>query len=175
MKRWWPSRHGPAALSGQASTDDNALVTEGSDPTQSGNLDQILIIGFGPAGQRVAEGLLESHQQKVVAVDLNHDNIAIAKQYGLGSLVGDATQREILEHAGIHEAQAIVITVPDHATVRHLIHLVRDIAPEVFIIARCRYHVLHWELLGAGADEVVDEEDQLGRRLAKQVRKQVNR
>ncbi len=65
------------------------------------------------------------------------------------------------------------ITVPDHATTRHLIHLVRDLAPDAFIVARCRYHVLHWELLRAGAHEVVDEEDQLGRRLAAQVRKLV--
>ena len=63
--------------------------------------------------------------------------------------------------------------MPDHATTRHLIHLVRDLALDAFIVARCRYHVLHWELLGAGAHEVVDEEDQLGRRLAAQVRKLV--
>jgi hypothetical protein len=66
-----------------------------------------------------------------------------------------------------------VLTVPDHATTRHLIRLVRDLAPDAFIVARCRYHVLHWELLHAGAHEVVDEEDQLGRRLAAQVRKLV--
>jgi hypothetical protein len=54
-----------------------------------------------------------------------------------------------------------------------LIHLVRDLAPGAFIVARCRYHVLPWELLSAGAHEVVDEEDQLGRRLAAQVRKLV--
>ena len=65
--------------------------------------------------------------------------------------------------------------MPDHRTTRSLIHLVRDIAPEVFIVARCRYHILHWELLHAGAHEVVDEEDQLGRRLAAQVRKLVGR
>jgi hypothetical protein len=54
-----------------------------------------------------------------------------------------------------------------------LIHLVRELATNAFIIARCRYHILHWELLHAGAHEVVDEEDQLGRRLAAQVRKLV--
>jgi hypothetical protein len=65
--------------------------------------------------------------------------------------------------------------VPDHATTRHLIHLARDLAPDALIVARCRYHVLRWELLSAGAHEVVDEEDQLGRRLAAQVRKLVGK
>ena len=33
--------------------------------------DSILIIGFGPAGQRVAEGLISPHQSRIVVVDLN--------------------------------------------------------------------------------------------------------
>ncbi len=116
-----------------------------------------------------------SYQQQMVAVDLSPNNIEIARRYGLVAHLGDATHRDILEHAGIYKARAVVVTVPDHATTRHLIHLVRDLAPETFIVARCRYHVLHWELLQAGAHEVVDEEDQLGRRLATQVRKLLGR
>ena len=113
---------------------------------------------------------MDSYQGQLVAVDLDPNNIEIARRYDLASHLGDATHRDILEHAGIHQARAVVITVPDHKTTRHLIHLVRDIAPEAFIVARGRYHVLRWELLNAGAHEVVDEEDQLGRLLAAQVR-----
>ena len=156
----------PAAKAGSKETDEALNATPS-------NL--ILIIGFGPAGERVAEGLMDSHKPQMVAIDLNTKNIEIARRYGLVAHVGDATQRDILEHAGIYKACAVVVTVPDHAAVRHLIHLVRDLAPDAFIIARCRYHVLRWELLHAGAHEVVDEEDQLGRRLAAQVRKLVPR
>ena len=118
---------------------------------------------------------MDSHQEQMVAVDLNPNNIEIACRYGLVAHIGDATQRDILEHAGIYKARAVVVTVPDHATTRDLIYLVRDLAPDAFIVVRCRYHILHWELLHAGAHEVVDEEDQLGRRLAEQVRKLVGR
>ena len=51
-----------------------------------------------------------------------------------------------------------------------MIHVVRDIAPEVLVVARCRYSILQSELLRAGAHEVVDEEDHLGRRLAAKIR-----
>jgi len=140
---------------------------------EAGDSGLFLIIGFGPAGQRVAEGLMDAHQEQMVVVDLNPNNIEIAQRYGLKAHRGDATQRDIMEHVGIYQARAVVITVPDHATARHLILLVRDLAPDALIVARCRYHVLHWELLNIGAHEVVDEEDQLGRRLAAQVRKLV--
>jgi CPA2 family monovalent cation:H+ antiporter-2 len=133
----------------------------------------ILIIGFGPAGQRVAEGLIDPHQRRIVVVDLNPDNIAIARRYGLSGILGDAVQAEVLESAAIHTARVVVIAVPDHNTVRHLIYQVRDLAPGAYIVARCRYHVRHWELLNAGADEVADEEDRVGEHIVERVRKVV--
>ena len=163
----WRARPGRA----QVELDECTTGTEEAEVANNGSPDLILVVGFGPAGQRVAEELLDSHQQQVVAIDLNPKNIEIARQYGLIFHLGDATDRDILEHAGIYRARAVVVTVPDHATARQLIHLVRDLAPEAFVVARCRYHVLHWELLRAGAHEVVDEEDQLGRCLAAQVRR----
>jgi len=167
-------RQGPAGPNiERVPLDERSTSSEGKEEAVNAPSDLILVIGFGPAGQRVAESLLDSHQQQTVAIDLNPKNIEVAHRYGLVAHLGDATHRDILEHAGIYKARAVVVTVPDHATTRHLIHLIRELAPEAFIVARCRYHVLHWELLNAGAHEVVDEEDQLGRRLAAQVRKLV--
>lgn len=137
-------------------------------PTPS---DAILIIGFGPAGQRVAEGLIDPHQDRIVVVDVDPDIVTIAKRYGLVGILGDATQSEILEHAGVRCARVVAIVIPDHNTTRHLIYHVRDLAPDAHIIVRCRYHVRHWELLHAGAHEIADEEDQVGQLLAERVRK----
>ena len=106
----------------------------------------------------------------MVVVDLNPDNIEIARRYGLVGILGDAMQSEVLEHAGIHAVAIVVIALPDHRTTVEVIYNVRSLAPDVPIFARCRYHVRHWELLLAGAHQVVDEEDQVGRRLAGYVR-----
>jgi len=135
--------------------------------------DTILIIGFGPAGQRVAEGLISSFQDRIVVIDLNQDNIDIADRYGLQGVLGDATQTEILEQAGIIGAGVVVIALPDHNTTRQLIHHVRDLSPDSEIIVRCRYHLRHWELLIAGADVIADEEDEVGKQLAARVREVV--
>ena len=50
---------------------------------EPGQRNWIFIIGFGPAGQRVAEDLLTNHQDQLVVVDINADNIQIAERYGL--------------------------------------------------------------------------------------------
>ena len=133
----------------------------------------ILIVGFGPVGRRVAEGLLDSSRDRLVAIDLNVETLKSAEGYGLKAQLGDATQRDILDHAGVNAAQVVVITVRDHVTTRHIIHLVRDLSPDAVIVARCLHHVHFIELLYTGAHEVVDEEDQVGGRLAEHVSKLV--
>lgn len=130
---------------------------------------RVLLVGFGPAGQRVAEGLLDAYRDQLTVVDLNPDNLKVAERYGLPAHLGDATRPEILEHAGIADARVVVITTPAPQTGRQIVHQVRALAPDAMIVARSRYHVFHWELLFAGAQVVVDEEDLVGRRLARVV------
>ncbi len=138
--------------------------------TQATPVDSILILGFGPAGQRVVEELLAGYRDRLVVLDLNIDNIALAQRYGVSAHVGDATQTDILEHVGIHRAQIVVITVPSPTTTRRLIQHIRHLAPSAVLLVRGRYHIHRWELLRAGADVVVDEEDHVGHRLAQEVR-----
>ncbi len=144
---------------------------ESSDELANAPHDRILILGFGPAGQRVAEELLTHHGARLTVIDLSWENVAIAQRYGLTSYVGDATQTDVLEHAGIHRANIVVLTIPSPSTTRHLIAHIRHLAPSAVLLVRSRYHIHRWELLRAGAHVVVDEEDQLGLRLAREVRR----
>ena len=73
----------------------------------------------------------------------------------------------------MESANAVVITVPDPATARQVVELVRSLAPDTAIIARARYHIHRWQLLLAGAHAVVDEEEEVGRRIASEVRKKL--
>ena len=135
--------------------------------------DGILVIGFGPAGQRLAEELLAEYRDRLVVVDMNIDNVDVAKLYGIDAHVGDATQTDVLLHAGVQRATVVVIAVPNPTAVRRLIHQTRHLAPEVTIIARSRHHIYRWELLRAGAHSVIDEEDQVGLRLAEEVKQAI--
>ena len=72
---------------------------------------QIFIVGFGPAGQRAADSLIADYRDRIVVIDLNARNIAVAQSYGFETLVGDASHRAVLEHAQIGRAATIVITV----------------------------------------------------------------
>lgn len=142
---------------------------DGSDAAVGRRRDLIFVIGFGPAGQRAAEDLLSGHKSQLVIVDINFANIEIAKRYGLAAHIGDGTQAEVLEHAGIGRANLVIITVPSPATARQLVQLVRAHSDQAIIFARARYHLHRWQLAHAGAHVVVDEEDRVGHELAAQV------
>ncbi len=130
----------------------------------------ILIVGFGPAGRRIAEALMGRHKSLLVVVELSAKSSAVARAYGLRTYQGDATRTETLEHLHIDAARAVAVTLPDPTAARHVIEQVHASSPQTPIIARARYHVYRWELTVAGAQVVVDEEEQVGLRMASAVR-----
>ena len=140
-------------------------------PTFAG---RIVIVGFGPAGQRVAEALLRRHRERLSVIDLNPRGANVARGYGVPPEhvhVGNAAQPEVLEHAGVRDAAVVVLTLPDPDSARQVIHLCRHLNPAVKLVVRSRYHVTRFELELAGADVVVDEEAHVGHRLAAEARR----
>ncbi len=133
---------------------------------------RIVIVGFGPAGQSVGSTLVRS-DAVVTVLETSRRGVDVAHQMGHHGMRGDGTTMEMLEHAGVDQAAVVIITVPDPTTARRVIENVRAINRQSRIVVRARYHVYRWELLLAGADVVVDEEEQMGRRLSAEMRKQL--
>ena len=124
-----------------------------------------LIIGFGPAGRKVA-GILNEMGVTPEIIELNPSALESADRQGVVVHLGDATKSDVLDHAGIHAAAVVVVTVPDSRTAAGTILAVRALSPNVKVIARGRYH-RHLSLLeAAGASLVVVEEQMVGARLA---------
>lgn len=130
----------------------------------------VIVIGFGPAGQRVAQSLM-GLDHAVLVIDQNVDSAGAARDMGCRFLPGDATQEEVLEHAHIAGAKVVVIALPVPTVVTEVLRQVRHLAPQASVIVRCRYHLFAHELEQAGAHAVIDEEQEVGRRLAAQVRR----
>jgi len=130
----------------------------------------VIIIGFGPSGQRVASELKGSEAFRCLVVDLRPGNVDLARSMGIRAVLGDATHLEFLIHQGIRHASAVVITVPDHRAVVRMVGSIRTLNDEIAIVARARYHAFVDEVSGAGATIAVDEEQLTGRRLTAAVR-----
>ena len=128
----------------------------------------VFIVGFGPAGRKVARALLEKGINPHV-IELNPHSVKAALKMGLKVHLGDASHTDIISHAGIHGACVIVVTVPDPRSAKRILQNIHALSPGSSVIVRSRYHIATQELWELGAAFVVDEENVVGRELARQV------
>jgi Trk K+ transport system NAD-binding subunit len=124
-----------------------------------------IVIGFGPAGRAAAERIAELGGS-IVVIDQNSTSAVDARRLGYRAVTGDATHLEVLEHAGLARAAFVVVTVPGAVPALQLVRSVRLRAPEALLLVRARFHRSLPDLLAAGAHVVVDEEHEVGRRVA---------
>lgn len=140
-------------------------VSADDERTRAPEAPDVIIIGFGPAGQIAARPLLEN-RVRVAVIDLNREGVRKAEQFGFDAEVGDATQSEVLEHSRLNECKAIVITVPHYKSAITILEHVRRKAPHVHTILRSRYELHSSDFLAAGAHVVTGDEQQVGESLA---------
>jgi CPA2 family monovalent cation:H+ antiporter-2 len=130
---------------------------------------EVVIIGFGPAGQSVARDLA-GRTESVLVIDLNPRTIAQARASGMHGEVGDATQVDVLEHARLREARLVVLALPSPETGLVALRLIRGLAPHVPVIARSRYDRYASEFTACGATVVLGDETEVGAALGRRVR-----
>jgi len=128
----------------------------------------IIVVGFGPAGRRVVDSLSKDFSDRIVVIDINPNNAEVAKAYGAAFLIGDAGSVEVLEHAGIRCAEAVVVTLPDPEAARNIILLCKDLSPNTGIVSRVRYDIYEEDILKAGPTSIVNEEYFVGLHLAEE-------
>jgi CPA2 family monovalent cation:H+ antiporter-2 len=116
----------------------------------------VILCGYGKTGQHLAR-FLETEQIGFVALDLDPERVREAASAGEPVSWGDCTRRENLLAAGIARASALVVTFADIATTLKLVERVRELRPDLPIVARSREEEDAEKLFEAGVAEVVPE------------------
>jgi CPA2 family monovalent cation:H+ antiporter-2 len=71
-----------------------------------------------------------------VLIESDDRRVQQARVAGRPVIYGDASQVVVLEAAGLHAARAVLITVPAFPDVRNIVRAVRQVRPDLPIIAR---------------------------------------
>ncbi|MCH2161259.1 MAG: cation:proton antiporter [Phycisphaerales bacterium] len=121
----------------------------------------VIVVGFGPAGEE-ATHLLQLAGLQVFVIDLNPISIQRAQEAGIKAMVGDASRRDIIEHAGIDSAAGVVVTIPDTEAAITSVSHIRTLNPDAIIVVRARYERRAEDIRSAGADHVISEESAVG-------------
>lgn len=140
-----------------------SLVARG--PIEDHVEDHVIIIGYGINGRNVARVLREIGVGYVV-LELNPHTVAEGREAGEDIYYGDGSRSQVLRHAGIARARALVMAVADPALSRQIVSLARKENPELHIVARTRFVSEVEHLYRLGADEVIPEEFETSLALA---------
>ena len=116
-----------------------------------------VLVGFGFAGTTVAR-VLRARGIPYQAIEANADTVGFARARGEPIVWGDATRRALLERVGIRRARLVVVAISEPLATREVTSVVREMAPEVPILARTRFVRDADRLAQTGATSVVAEE-----------------
>jgi len=121
---------------------------------------RVLIAGYGQVGQRVATLLDEQGIPYTTVDSTDGDNVDV---------VGDVTDPDTLESAGIDDARTVLLAIPDDTAAEFATLVVRDRSPETEVVARVERAESVQKTYRAGADYVLALETITGRMIASTV------
>ncbi|MEM1107584.1 MAG: NAD(P)-binding protein [Planctomycetota bacterium] len=116
-----------------------------------------IVVGFGPVGRLVAEGLADAGFE-VTVLEANLKTVEEQKLLGRRILFGNACVADDLIAAGIETAETLVLTIPSEEDALTACRVANSIRPEVFISARTNFVSRGMLAMQQGADHVVVEE-----------------
>ena len=117
----------------------------------------VVIIGYGRVGRHIVNVLGEVSIPHLV-IDADAERIEELGRRGIPSLYGDASNSEVLTHARLGYARALVVAGPDESASELVVVAARDISPELPIIARATTEDGIDRLAAFGAQDVIHPE-----------------
>ncbi|HEY1725830.1 MAG TPA: monovalent cation:proton antiporter-2 (CPA2) family protein [Steroidobacteraceae bacterium] len=140
----------------EAGPPTTAIEREQAANTELARRDHVIVCGFGRVGGHLAR-VLESQGFEYLAVDLNPEEVRIARQAGVPAVWGDCADEELLRNLGLDHATVVIITFADPEVALHVVRAVRRLRSDVPVLVRTADDVRLAELSAAGATEVVPE------------------
>lgn len=96
---------------------------------------QVVLIGYGRVGRRIADALAERGIPFVVA-EQNRELVAKLRAQHIPAVSGDASDPAVLIQAHIARASMLVIATPDTFNVRKMVETARTLNPSVEVVLR---------------------------------------
>jgi CPA2 family monovalent cation:H+ antiporter-2 len=96
---------------------------------------QVVLVGYGRVGRRIADDLVARGVHFVVA-DQNRERVEELRKQGIPAVAGDAAEPAVLIQAHIARASMLVVATPDTFGVRAMIETARALNPTIQTVVR---------------------------------------
>ena len=114
---------------------DDPLATLPMSVDQSFLTGQVVLVGYGRVGRRIAQALSEKNIPYVVA-EQNRELVEQLRAQNTPAVYGDASDPAVLIQAHIARASLLVIATPDTFHVRKMVEIARTLNPTIEAVLR---------------------------------------
>ncbi len=128
---------------------------------------RVLILGSGRVGRYVSDAL-RAKQVPHVVVDYDTSAATRARESGVRVVYGDATAEGVLAQAAPGQAELAVVALPEAAITEMAVRLLKQMAPNLPVVARVHRGIDIPRLRAAGADAVIHAEFEAGTEMMRQ-------
>lgn len=129
---------------------------------------QVVLVGYGRVGRRIAAALKAAGQPFVVA-DQNREIVEALRAQGVAAVVGNAGEPEVLIQAHIAHARMLVVATQDTLSLHQMIETARTLNPDIRIVVRSHNEGEAERLMAEGVDTVFLGEAELAQAMARHV------
>ena len=134
---------------------------------------QVVLVGYGRVGQRIAEALGEGGIPYVVA-EQNREQVETLRIRGVAAVSGDAADPAVLIQAHITDAAMLVIATSDPVAVRKMAETARVLNPDIEVVLRTHSEDESELLQKEGIGKVFFGEEELARGMMSHVLERFN-
>jgi CPA2 family monovalent cation:H+ antiporter-2 len=96
---------------------------------------QVVLVGYGRVGRRIAQAL-QARGVPFVVADENRELIERLREAGQAAVFGNAVEPETLVQAHIADARMLVIATPQTIEVRRMVETARTLNPDIEVVVR---------------------------------------
>lgn len=98
---------------------------------------RVIVAGYGPVGKNVTR-LLNDNDMDVVIIEMNIDTVRRLLAQGIQAIYGDASQREVLLHAGLEKAKSLILSSPE-IPAKDVLEVARDVNPGIRLLVHTSF------------------------------------
>ena len=120
-------------------------------PEQISSAKHVIIAGYGRFGQIMGR-LLHAQGYEITVLDHSPSQIELLRRFGNTVFYGDAARQELLEAAGAHTAQMLIVAIDDADKTLEIIKLAHKNYPQLKIVARAIDRRHAYQLLNLKVD-----------------------
>jgi CPA2 family monovalent cation:H+ antiporter-2 len=130
--RWLNAR--PRIVRFFARSDDELSVLPAGVPREALS-GQVVLVGYGRVGRRIAQAM-DEHSIAYVVAEQNREAVEALRKRGKAAVAGDASDPGVLAQAHVAQAAMLIVAAPDTAGVQKIVQAAREMNPAIEVVVR---------------------------------------